>query len=307
MAKQLSFAVYDTMTSTPFSGNATPVLVLNSFEDWLSERSMQLIARELNHSETVFVRRRPSSNPDTYDIRFFTPYIEEPFCGHGILGAAHALHLSAGLTTFEFVTATGIETRASVSTKSHTWANDGDTVAVSMNFPCSPVVARLQPSMDIKAKFAAALGLDEVEILQIGMNDLMDIVLELNPEVDFSAATMIIDPVALLKASPPGTRSQVITSSWALDKDVDFAKRVFAYGSEDQATGSTYCALVPYWGARLQKTELKALQPSWRGGSSTVRWDQNNSRVEIIAESVKTIDGRIKTDREQMRGDGPRL
>ncbi|PVH71058.1 Diaminopimelate epimerase-like protein [Cadophora sp. DSE1049] len=295
------------MTSTPFSGNATPVLVLSSLDEWLPESSMQLIARELNHSETVFVRRRLNCTPNTYDIRFFTPYAEEPFCGHGILGAAHALHLSTGLTTFEFVTAMGIDTRASVSTTSQTWANDEDTVSVSMHFPCSPVVARLQPSLDVKTKFAAALGLDEVEILQIGMNDLMDIVLELNSEVDFSAENMAIDAVALLKASPPGTRSQVITSSWAFDDDVDFAKRVFAYGSEDQATGSTYCALVPYWGEKLQKAELKALQPSWRGGSSLVRWDQNTSRIEIIAESVKTIDGRIKTGREQMRGDGPRL
>ena len=237
------------MTSTPFCGNATPVLVLSEFEEWLPENSMQLVARELNHSETVFVRRRPSSTPNIYDIRFFTPYAEEPFCGHGMLGAAHALHLSTGLTTFEFVTITGIETGASVSTTSQTWANDEDTVSVSMQFPASPVVDRLQPPLHVKERFATALGIDETDIWYIGMNDLMDVVLELNPEIDFSAEAMAIDAVALLRASPPGTRSQVITSSWAFDKDVDFAKRVFAYGSE----GSCHC-FIPCYGESCWKS-----------------------------------------------------
>ena len=68
--------------------------------------------------------------------------------------------------------------------------------------------------------------------MAIGQNALMDIIIEVDPDIDFSAQKMEIDPMALLHASPPGTRSQVITSSWNLDQSVDFSKRVFAYGSE---------------------------------------------------------------------------
>lgn len=200
---------------------------------------MQLIAQELNHSETVFIRRRPSAAPHVYDIRFYTPYAEETFCEHGILGAAHALHLSTGLTTFEFATFTGIEILACVSTSSQTWANDEDTVSVSMHFPSSPVVDKLEPALEMKAGISAALGIDKDEILRVSMNDSTDLIVEISPQVDFSAERMAIDPVALLKASPPSTRSQVITSSWGLDEDVDFAKRVFTYGSE----GKTYFLL----------------------------------------------------------------
>jgi len=39
------------------------------------------------------------------------------------------------------------------------------------------------------------------------MNNLMDVVLELNAEIDFSAEAMAIDAVALLRASSPGIRS----------------------------------------------------------------------------------------------------
>ncbi|KAH7346151.1 hypothetical protein BKA65DRAFT_272289 [Rhexocercosporidium sp. MPI-PUGE-AT-0058] len=296
------------MTPTPFSGNATPVFILNGGNEWLSQTAMLLIARELNHSETVFVRSRRNASVNEYDIRFYTPYAEELFCGHGILGAAHALHLSTGLTMFEFRTSSGIGASTSVSTRSQTWSNDESPVSVSMEFPSSPVVATLQPSLDVKAGFAVALGLQDAEILQIGMNELMDIVLELDPNVNFSAERMDIDPVALLKASPPGTRSQVITSSWNFDEDVDFAKRVFAYGLEDQATGSTYCALVPYWGERLQKTELKALQPSERGGAATLSWYRDAPGIKITAESVQTVNGSIKVpDKEHIQGNGARL
>lgn len=61
----------------------------------------------------------------------------------------------------------------------------------------------------------------------------------------------------------------------------------------DQATGSTYCALVPYWGAKLKKTEMRCLQPSWRGGGATLKWKADGAVVEILAECVKTVEGSV--------------
>lgn len=50
---------------------------------------------------------------------------------------------------------------------------------------------------------------------------------------------------------------------------------------------------MPYWGEKLQKTEMRALQPSWRGGGGTVKWKREEDKVEVIADSVKTIEGSI--------------
>jgi hypothetical protein len=50
---------------------------------------------------------------------------------------------------------------------------------------------------------------------------------------------------------------------------------------------------VPYWGERLGKTEVRCLQPSWRGGGAKLKWQAEGKVVEILAESVKTVEGSI--------------
>jgi PhzF family phenazine biosynthesis protein len=49
---------------------------------------MQVIARELNLSETVFVR--PPGAEGSWPTRIFTPASELPFAGHPTIGSAHA-------------------------------------------------------------------------------------------------------------------------------------------------------------------------------------------------------------------------
>jgi PhzF family phenazine biosynthesis protein len=74
----------DSFTSQPFTGNPAGV-VLSA--DGLTEREMLSIARELNNSETAFIFS--SNDPDHYDIhvRFFTPTVEVPICGHATIAA----------------------------------------------------------------------------------------------------------------------------------------------------------------------------------------------------------------------------
>ena len=196
------------------------------------------------------MRRYPNSTPNGFDISFYTPTAEEPFCGHGILGAAHALY-SAGLgNEFHFRTLTGIETAASIIAEDLNEAKGRDKVTISMSFPSSPILPSLSLSQNVRRGFAQALNIEPRKILGIGQNALRDIILEVDPEIDFSAAKMRIDPVALLGASPTGTRSQVITSSWKLDEDVDFAKRVFAYGSEGRLP-SPLSYFLCFWGMEV--------------------------------------------------------
>ena len=55
----------------------------------------------------------------------------------------------------------------------------------------------------------------------------------------------------------------------AAGKNVDFVSRFFAPQSgidEDPVTGSAHTTLIPYWSAKLAKTEMTARQLSKRGG-----------------------------------------
>ena len=62
----------DAFTSVPFRGNSAGVVL---HADGLSEAQMQLIARELRHSETAFLL---TSNDSDVHIRYFTPTVEVP-------------------------------------------------------------------------------------------------------------------------------------------------------------------------------------------------------------------------------------
>ena len=114
-----------------------------------------------------------------------------------------------------------------------------------MSLPSSPILSSVTISKETKIALAKALGIEERTILAIGRNGLMDIIVEVDPSLDFSYETMKIDPLALLKATPEGTRSQVITSSWSKNVGVDFAKRVFAYGVEGTSYYSPFRASEP--------------------------------------------------------------
>lgn len=75
----------DAFTDRPFGGN--PAGVMPS-ADGLTDKEMQLIANEMNLSETAFIL-----NSDTADfrIRWFTPKKEVLFCGHATVASLHAL------------------------------------------------------------------------------------------------------------------------------------------------------------------------------------------------------------------------
>jgi hypothetical protein len=49
---------------------------------------MQLVAAEMKHSETAFVRQRADGD---FDLRWFTPEVEVDLCGHATLASAHVL------------------------------------------------------------------------------------------------------------------------------------------------------------------------------------------------------------------------
>jgi trans-2,3-dihydro-3-hydroxyanthranilate isomerase len=84
---KLRYATLDVFTDRPFGGN--PLAVFCDQPELSTER-MQIIAREFNLSETVFIVP-PRDSRALRRLRIFTPAQELPFAGHPTIGAVHVL------------------------------------------------------------------------------------------------------------------------------------------------------------------------------------------------------------------------
>lgn len=90
MADDLSFMTLDVFSYQAFGGN--PLAVFPRAEH-LESAQMQLIALEMNYSETTFILP-PKDPAHTAQVRIFTPTTELPFAGHPSVGTAWALALN---------------------------------------------------------------------------------------------------------------------------------------------------------------------------------------------------------------------
>ncbi len=120
----------------------------------------------------------------------------------------------------------------------------------------------------------------------VGRNQ-FDYLVELDSEK--SVRDLTPDHATLAKLPVRG----VIVTSHA-SGDYDFVSRFFAPASgiaEDPVTGSSHCALGPFWSARLGKPELLAYQASPRGGVVRVR--VVGDRVKLGGQAVTVLRGEL--------------
>jgi trans-2,3-dihydro-3-hydroxyanthranilate isomerase len=93
--RRLSMAQWDVFSSRALEGNSLAV-----FFDGrgVSDEEMQLIAKEMNLSETTFIlpRDEPTERERGVRVRIFTVQEELPFAGHPTLGTAFALRGDSG-------------------------------------------------------------------------------------------------------------------------------------------------------------------------------------------------------------------
>jgi trans-2,3-dihydro-3-hydroxyanthranilate isomerase len=78
---------FDVFTERRFGGNQ---LAIFPEAEALPDRTMQLIAREMNFAETTFVTAAQSTDSDVR-MRIFTPAVEMPMAGHPVIGSTFAL------------------------------------------------------------------------------------------------------------------------------------------------------------------------------------------------------------------------
>jgi predicted PhzF superfamily epimerase YddE/YHI9 len=253
----------DAFTDTPFRGNPAAVCVLPDERDaaW-----MQAVAAEMNLSETAFLLKRG----DGFGLRWFTPAVEVDLCGHATLASAHVLWEDRHLAR---------EAQARFHTKSGLLTADRRGEWIELDFPVKPEAPAGAPP-----GLAEALG---AAPKYVGKNQ-FDYLVEVDSEDTVRA--LAPDHAALAKLPVRG----VIVTSRASTPGFDFVSRFFAPGSgiaEDPATGSSHCALGPFWGARLGKTQMLAYQASARGGVVRVRLE--GERVKLGGQAVTVLRGEL--------------
>lgn len=150
--KKLTIFQIDSFTKERYKGNPAGV-VLNA--DGLTEIQMQLIARELNNSETAFL-----FSPDDRDchavIRYFTPLKEVPTCGHATIAAFYAKAIEEKLDscTLRIKTRIGI-----LSIEIIKFKEDYQVIMTQGKFELNPPFDK-----DTTDKILLALGLDHADI-----------------------------------------------------------------------------------------------------------------------------------------------
>lgn len=231
----IPFFQVDAFASAPLTGNPAGVMPLDR---WLPDEVMQAIAAENNLAETAFTVPSGSGEAD-YDLRWFTPAVEVPLCGHATLAAGHILIHSDRI---RFSTKSGILTV--------TRRDD----LLELNLPAATLSEVDEPEL------CAALGLSArpVWVASPGFNDSAII------PVDNEEQVLAVRPdFAALKNIQ---RMAIVT---ARGSEQDIASRVFvpyAGIDEDPVTGSAHAALVPWWAERLGRDSFTALQASARTG-----------------------------------------
>jgi len=251
----------DAFAASLFKGNPAAVVPMST---WLPDETMQQIAAENNLSETAFF----IPENDHYHIRWFTPKSEVALCGHATLATAHILfnELNHPGESISFNSKSGMLIVRKINDK------------LQLDFPADIV----QP-VESNPLFTQALGIEALATFK-GRTDYLllfeseEIIRQMKPDFQLLYQT--------------SARGIMVT---AKGNEVDFVSRFFAPGvgiDEDPVTGSAHTSLVPFWSARLNKTQLTALQLSARGGQLWCTLSGN--RVLIAGHAVTYLKGEIE-------------
>jgi PhzF family phenazine biosynthesis protein len=260
---QLPYYHVDAFTDELFRGNPAGVCILPAF---LPDAVLLDIAAENRHSETAFVVARADGD---FDLRWFTPRVEDDLCGHATLASAFVLaRREHDRWPVRFHTCSGI---MSVDRKQSTF---------EMDFPARPG----QPCA-VHAELLPALGLNNAEVTKA--RDYM-VVIE-----DAETVRKLTPDIAAIAKLDIGIGGVIVTAPGS--GDTDYVCRFFPPSvgiAEDPATGSIQCTLAPYWAIRLNKTALRVQQLSARGAK--MQCAVADDRVKIAGQCRLYLQGTIQ-------------
>jgi PhzF family phenazine biosynthesis protein len=254
----------DAFTDELFAGNPAGVCILSTP---LADGIMQKIAAENRHSETAFVVPRADGD---FDLRWFTPVVEDNLCGHATLASAYVLALREHIAwPVRFHTRSGMLTVA----------QGKDKDSFEMDFPAMPP----QPC-EMPAGLLSAFGLKTALVMK--SRDYLVV-------LDRAEQVRALSPNFAALAKLDAGMGTIVTAPG--EGDVDYVCRMFLPSAgidEDPATGSIHCTLAPYWAGRLGKERFRAQQPSARGG--TVQCTIGGDRVKIFGKARLYLHGTLE-------------
>ena len=232
------------------------------------------IAQELNLSETAFLS--PLEPNGAFSIRYFSPKMEIPLCGHATLASAKVIFSRHELNEVHFINIQKLDLSAKEV--------DGQIV---MEFP----VYETRPA-DAPPALLSALGVkaiknsvynDETKILLLEIGDAEELA---GLEPDFTA----------LQRSHNSINGVLVTAPARAD-GYDFHSRYFwpwSGSNEDPVTGGTHTFLAKYWSSRLGKTKMKSFQSSRRTGSMDV--ELVDGKLQIKSQAVIVFEGQLTVE-----------
>lgn len=256
----MKFFQVDAFTSRPFAGNPAAVMPL---KEWLPDQMLQAIAAEHNLAETAFFVPQGRD----FHLRWFTPSVEVPLCGHATLASAHVVlnELDRSRDSVVFHTLSG----------ALTVARDGGRLV--MDFP----TYKTDPAAlsDVEP-VAQALGAKVIDLRRarhyLAVLESEDIVRNLAPDLG-KVAALPLDVFVTARGAK-----------------ADFVSRVFLPKisiPEDPVTGGAHCFLAPYWAEVLERKTFFARQLSARGGELWLRLE--GDRLKMSGHAVLTVTGEV--------------
>jgi PhzF family phenazine biosynthesis protein len=263
----------DAFASSPFKGN--PACVVEPLDAWPDVAWMQALAAENNQAETAFLRR--TADPARFGLRWFTPTVEAPICGHATLAAGHVLleELGSPAALLSFETQAGVLTVR----------RDGDRL--EMDFPADPPRRTAVPD-----GLAEALGVEPVEMWAGGY---LVAVLQ-----DEAAVRGLTPDLAALKAiggeATGGPGQTVVVALAQAGAAYDVVSRFFAPGCgipEDPTTGSAHCILAPLFSPRLGRATLRYHQ-AYPGRGGDLECESRGPRVLLRGRGFTMIESRLR-------------
>jgi PhzF family phenazine biosynthesis protein len=263
----------DAFANAPFRGN--PACVVEPFDAWPADGWMQQLAAENNQAETAFLLN--TQEPGRFGLRWFTPAVEVPLCGHATLASAHALFAELGETSAKLVFDT-LSGPLTVARHGHRY---------EMDFPSSP-----PHRIDAPPGLAAALGFEPVEvwaaqfIIAIARDE--DQVRQAQPDI------AALKPIS--SGATQGRGNVGISALAAPGRPYDVVSRFFAPGSgipEDAVTGSLHCILSPLFSEKLGKTAVR-FQQAYPGRGGDLECEHQGDRVLLRGEAVTVAESLLR-------------
>ena len=282
----MRFYQLDVFGSQPFAGNQ--LAVLPDAAD-LDAGQMQMIASEMNLSETTFVTH---VEPDSYNMRIFTPAEELPFAGHPTLGTAFCLaHL--GLVSGKTLTQHTPVGATEVTLREEKWWFERPGRALGDLEDSDVGAARalaealsLEPSeIGLEARELGRSGRLRPAVANVGIGHLMVPVCDSLSLARCSVRANLLAPISKI-----GAYCFTATGAGTIEARGFFPGAGIA---EDPATGSAAAELGIYLAARLEDIDFEISQGARIGRPSRISVRAKGTSVQVGGRCDLVLEGKL--------------